>query len=161
MIRVFRYLIGRCLTAVESIERGVAQQQVSFLKENHLVDKSQNILFNIPQGGIRKEQEMFSLFKRIPSMSTADLQKEGAKEWTVLDVRTPAEYRNGHIAYAKNVPLNMVAGFTQKGDKKLAVICQSGMRSKQAAKILSKKGFDVVNVRGGMNQWRGTTKGGK
>lgn len=104
---------------------------------------------------------MFSLFKRIPSMSTADLQKEGAKEWTVLDVRTPAEYRSGHIAYAKNVPLNRVAGFTQKGDKKLAVICQSGMRSKQAAKILSKKGFDVVNVRGGMNQWRGTTKGGK
>ena len=41
---------------------------------------------------------MFSLFKRIPSMSTADLQKEGAKEWTVLDVRTPAEYRSGHIA---------------------------------------------------------------
>jgi rhodanese-related sulfurtransferase len=35
------------------------------------------------------------------------------------------------------------------------------MRSKQAAKILNKKGFDVINVRGGMNQWRGTTKGGK
>ncbi|EGC70456.1 hypothetical protein HMPREF9087_0834 [Enterococcus casseliflavus ATCC 12755] len=39
MILVFRCLIGSCLTAVESIEWGATQQQVSFLKENHLVDK--------------------------------------------------------------------------------------------------------------------------
>ena len=59
MIRVFRYLIGSCLTAVESIERGAAQQQGSFLKENHLVDKSQNILFNIPQGVYERSKKCF------------------------------------------------------------------------------------------------------
>ncbi|MCX8046573.1 MAG: rhodanese-like domain-containing protein, partial [Anoxybacillus gonensis] len=38
--------------------------------------------------------------------------------------------------------------------KETIVICQSGMRSNQAAKILVKNGFKrVVNVRGGMNAW--------
>lgn len=41
------------------------------------------------------------------------------------------------------------------------MICQSGMRSRQAAKILTKKGYQVTNVRGGMNQWTGKTVGGK
>ncbi|MGF2070868.1 hypothetical protein [Enterococcus casseliflavus] len=40
MIQTFRCLIGSCPAAVESIEWGIAQQQVSFLKEIHLVDKS-------------------------------------------------------------------------------------------------------------------------
>ncbi len=79
---------------------------------------------------------MFSLFKRIPSMSTADLQKkENGRFWMAARRRSTAA---GTLPM-KNVPLNKIAGFTQKGDKKLAVICQSGMRSKQAAKILSKR----------------------
>lgn len=40
--------------------------------------------------------------------------------------------------------------------KETIVICQSGMRSNQVAKILVKNGFKrVVNVRGGMNAWNG------
>lgn len=37
----------------------------------------------------------------------------------------------------------------------LYVICHSGVRSKMAAKKLKKKGYDVINVRGGMSAWTG------
>lgn len=104
---------------------------------------------------------MFGLFNRIPSISTADLQQKLDSNLVLLDVRTPSEYRGGHIASAKNVPLSKIAGYQQRSDEPVYVICQSGMRSKQAAKILKKKGYEVVNVTGGMNRWSGPTRGGK
>jgi rhodanese-related sulfurtransferase len=39
-------------------------------------------------------------------------------------------------------------------DKEVIVVCQSGMRSNQASKLLKKLGFtQVTNVIGGMNAW--------
>jgi len=43
-------------------------------------------------------------------------------------------------------------------NKKYLLICQSGMRSKKAYKILSKADYDVTNVSGGMLAWRGKIK---
>ncbi|MDT2758028.1 rhodanese-like domain-containing protein [Enterococcus asini] len=104
---------------------------------------------------------MFGLFNRIPSISTGELQQKLNKDLILLDVRTPSEYRGGHIAAAKNVPLNKIANYQQRQNEPVYVICQSGMRSKQAAKILKNKGYDVVNVTGGMNRWNGPIRGGK
>lgn len=104
---------------------------------------------------------MLGLFNRIPSISTQELAGKTASQLVLLDVRTPVEYRSGHIAAAKNVPLNKVENYKQKNSEEVYVICQSGMRSKQAARILKKNGCNVVNVRGGMNQWRGPLRGGK
>lgn len=104
---------------------------------------------------------MFHLFKKIPSITAVELQAKRQQDIVLLDVRTPAEYRHGHIAQAKNVPLNKINTYQHKGDRDIVVICQSGMRSKQAAKTLSAKGYTVYNVRGGMNQWTGKTRGGK
>ena len=47
---------------------------------------------------------MFGLFNRIPSISTSELAGKLGKNLILLDVRTPGEYRGGHIASAKNVP---------------------------------------------------------
>lgn len=103
---------------------------------------------------------MFGLFQKIPTITTTELSNKIKGEIELLDVRTPAEYRSGHIAKAKNVPLNKIN--TYKGKKEqVYVICQSGMRSKNAAKQLKKMGYEVTNVRGGMNQWNGPTRGGK
>lgn len=106
---------------------------------------------------------MFGLFKKIPSVSTSDYQKETNKSGTVLlDVREPQEFQAGHIPGAINVPVRKVQNYrVPKNTETVYVICQSGMRSKQAAKILDKKDIPVVNIRGGMSAWRGTTKGGK
>lgn len=76
-------------------------------------------------------------------------------------MRTPNEYRGGHIRQAKNVPLQRITSFKGDQEKPVYVICQSGMRSKQATKELNKMGYQAINVRGGMNQWLDKTIGGK
>lgn len=104
---------------------------------------------------------MFSLFTRVPSISTTELAKLLNPKINLLDVRTPQEFQGGHISQAKNFPLQKMRGYQGKKEQPVYVICQSGMRSKQAAKVLKQKGYDVVNVSGGMNRWTGPTRGGK
>lgn len=73
-----------------------------------------------------------------------------------IDVRTPGEYKAKHIKPFKNIPLSNLASNTDSLDKEkeVVVICQSGMRSMKAAKILKKQGFEKVsNVSGGMSAW--------
>ncbi|MFV0255712.1 MAG: rhodanese-like domain-containing protein [Erysipelotrichaceae bacterium] len=103
---------------------------------------------------------MFSFFSKIPSISTQELERKLSEKIVLLDVRTSAEFKGGHIYQAINKPLDKMNTYNGK-EKKVYVICQSGMRSKKAAKTLKNKGYDVVNVRGGMSQWRGSVKRGK
>jgi len=100
------------------------------------------------------------LFNRVPSISTNQLQKQLSNDIKILDVRSPSEFRGGHIRQAKNVPLNTIKNHQEK-DREIYVICQSGVRSKKAAKILKQKGYNVINIHGGMNQWDGQIRGGK
>lgn len=104
---------------------------------------------------------MFGFFNKVPSISTKELQEKLKKSIVLLDVRTPSEYRSGHIAKAKNIPLNKINSYQGSSAETTYVICQSGMRSKRAAKMLQKNGYQVVNVRGGMSQWNGQIQGGK
>ena len=103
---------------------------------------------------------MFSLFNKIPSISTKELESKLAEKIVLLDVRTPAEYKSGHIYQAVNKPLDKMNTYQGK-EKEVYVICQSGMRSKKAAKTLKNKGYQVTNVKGGMSQWRGSISRGK
>ena len=100
---------------------------------------------------------MFFLFTKVDSISTIELEQKLKENIQLIDVRTPGEFRRGHIKNAKNVPLNEIGKFTPITDKKVYVICHSGARSKLAAKILKKKGYDVINIQGGMHAWRGKT----
>lgn len=73
-----------------------------------------------------------------------------------IDVRTPGEYKANHRKPFKNIPLSNLASKTDSLDKEkeIVVICQSGMRSAKAAKILKKQGFQkIYNVKGGMSAW--------
>ena len=75
---------------------------------------------------------------------------------TILDVREVEEFQSGHIEGALNAPLSTLdKGYEQlDASKRYYVICQGGMRSERACQFLETKGFDVVNVEGGMNQWK-------
>ena len=75
---------------------------------------------------------------------------------TILDVREVDEFQAGHIEGAVNAPLSTLdKGYEQlDASKRYYVICQGGMRSERACQFLEAKGFDVVNVEGGMNQWK-------
>ncbi len=75
-----------------------------------------------------------------------------------IDVRTPAEYKSGHVKQFKNMPLQSLKNQvnTLDKDKEVVIICRSGNRSMSACRILKKEGFeDLTNVRGGMNTWGG------
>ena len=75
---------------------------------------------------------------------------------TILDVREVDEFQAGHIEGALNAPLSTLDKEYEQLDasKRYYVICQGGMRSERACQFLETKGFDVVNVEGGMNQWQ-------
>ena len=106
---------------------------------------------------------MFEFFKKMfpaPGKSITTTELEGVlskKKITLLDVRTPQEYHGGHIKEARNFPLDQIHTYQAPKDKTVYVICQSGMRSKRAANVLSKKGYDVINVKGGMIAYKGKT----
>ncbi|MFI0779421.1 rhodanese-like domain-containing protein [Streptomyces sp. NPDC021212] len=75
----------------------------------------------------------------------------------LLDVREKPEWTAGHAPAAVHVPLTkLVAGGTLPAEaegRPLVVICRSGHRSQQAAKILAERGVQAVDVEGGMNAW--------
>jgi rhodanese-related sulfurtransferase len=75
----------------------------------------------------------------------------------LIDVRTPVEYREVHVAFARNVPLDQLkpADVTAgKNGDPLYVICRSGGRGKQACEKIAAAGFSsVVNVEGGTQAW--------
>jgi len=75
---------------------------------------------------------------------------------TILDVREVDEFQAAHIDGALNAPLSTLENGYEQLDvsKRYYVICQGGMRSERACQFLETKGFDVVNVEGGMNQWK-------
>ena len=77
----------------------------------------------------------------------------------LLDVRTPVEFREVHVGFARNLPLDRLdpAAFNAErngaGDKPLYVICRSGSRGNQACEKLAAAGIEVVNVEGGTQAW--------
>lgn len=79
-------------------------------------------------------------------MSTEDLIKNNTG--TIVDVRTPGEYRGGSVAGAVNIPLNEIPlrlDELKDFESPLILCCATGNRSGQAANYLSKEGIDCVN----------------
>jgi rhodanese-related sulfurtransferase len=94
----------------------------------------------------------------ISSRELADIRSSG-KNVELLDVRTPAEFREVHVDFARNVPLDRLDAEVLKAERSgslgepLYVICRSGSRGKQACEKLSAAGLNVVNVEGGTLAW--------
>lgn len=88
----------------------------------------------------------------------------GVKEYqrtsgaVLLDVRTPEEYRSGHIPGSKNLSLqtiDRIGSVAENKDTALYVYCQSGARSRQAAGMLKQMGYTNVNNIGGIAAYAG------
>jgi rhodanese-related sulfurtransferase len=77
----------------------------------------------------------------------------------ILDVRTAGEFQSGHIANALQanwMDQNEFNNRTQHLDKNKTVYiyCQSGGRSASAQEALMQAGYQVVNLEGGMSNWK-------
>ncbi|WP_374079036.1 rhodanese-like domain-containing protein [Bdellovibrio bacteriovorus] len=90
---------------------------------------------------------------------TCEEVKLKQNEWTLIDVRTPAEYTGelGHIEGAKLIPLGIdVLEFLKTANpaQKIAFVCRSGARSGQATLLSEEMGFiNTANMVGGMIRW--------
>ena len=76
----------------------------------------------------------------------------------IIDVRTPAEYKQGHIKGALNIPVDQVQKVEQKiknPETPLYLYCASGARSGSATRFLQSQGFTNVTNMGGIGSWRG------
>ncbi len=73
------------------------------------------------------------------------------KDVFLLDTRTPMEYARGHVEGFVNVPLDALRDRLDELDrsKKIYVMCQSGLRSYLAVRILSENGFECCHFSGG------------
>ncbi|WP_158839416.1 rhodanese-like domain-containing protein [Polaribacter sp. L3A8] len=95
----------------------------------------------------------------LKSISTKELKVLLEKDnIQLLDVRTPKEVQLGFIKTAKfanvfDADFSIKAANSLDKNKPVYIYCRSGRRSTKASEILQEKGFKVVNVLGGYNQW--------
>ena len=73
----------------------------------------------------------------------------------VIDVREPAEFREGHVPGATNIPMGQLTARLGEIDpnRPVHVVCASGNRSSAMADVLTANGFDAMNVAGGTRAW--------
>ena len=101
--------------------------------------------------------EIFSLFTKAKIDDGVD-EFRGTKDAVLLDVRTPAEYAEGHIPGSRNISLdNLSAVQTEipQKDTPLFVHCRSGARSRQAVSFLKRMGYSNVKNIGGILDYHG------
>jgi rhodanese-related sulfurtransferase len=70
---------------------------------------------------------------------------------TLLGVRTPKEFADGHLPGAVNIPVDDLRGRLGElsKDRQILAYCQVGMRGSIATRILLQRGFSVANLGGG------------
>lgn len=97
-------------------------------------------------------------YKNLTSGQFQELIKDANVQ--LVDVRTIAEYGEGHIPNSLNIDVKDEAAFPLAVDellnkeKPVAVYCRSGRRSRTAAEFLIKKGFKkVYNLDKGILNW--------
>ena len=88
-------------------------------------------------------------------------QMQAGESVDLIDVRTPQEYKAGHVRCARLLPLDrltkeaVLAERQPSPERPLYVICQSGGRSRTACARLVEQGLsNVVNVEGGTSAWQ-------
>ncbi len=99
-------------------------------------------------------------FGRVPEIAAHELNGRLSKKPAphLLDVRSAAEFAAGHIRGAVNVPITaLVSGLEALAldrARPVVAICLSAHRSPPAVRLLRERGFDAVQLAGGMLAWR-------
>lgn len=79
----------------------------------------------------------------------------------LIDIREPYEFKTGSLKTARNIAMSNLLANPEKyiiKDKTYYILCQSGARSGNATRTLTKMGYDVVNIVGGIGSYVGTKR---
>lgn len=91
--------------------------------------------------------------KQITAQQLAEPLRKG--ELTVIDVRAPYEWNEGHLPGARNIPLGLLpARIAEVPVGPLVMQCLTGSRSAIAASIVAARGREVWNLAGGFAAWK-------
>lgn len=96
----------------------------------------------------------FQIPKVITPQEVSSQLKQG-EQLFLLDVREDAEWEEGHVQGAKHIPLGQLMERVEElpVSQEIIVICRSGNRSGLACELLHEKGFQIVNMTGGLSNW--------
>ena len=97
-------------------------------------------------------------FLRSPDIHQGIKEYQSSAEAILLDVRTPQEYREGHIPGSQNIPLQEIdkaETIIENKDIPLYVYCYSGARSRQAVQALKAMGYENATNIGGIAAYQG------
>jgi rhodanese-related sulfurtransferase len=90
-------------------------------------------------------------------VDVAEAQALAQRGVTVVDVREPSEWANGHIAGARLLPLSTlrtVAVDKVLPKRKVLFVCAAGVRSRLAARLAAESGVrEIYNLVGGTSAW--------
>lgn len=79
-------------------------------------------------------------------------------QFSLVDVRQPGEFRQGHLPGAKLIPLDDLPDRLEEldPDKPVLVYCAAGVRSRAGAAVLTRAGFaEAYSMEGGIRAWKG------
>jgi hydroxyacylglutathione hydrolase len=94
----------------------------------------------------------------LEQIAASELRDSAARQsMRIVDVRTPREWRAGHLEGSINIPVGEIPARARElaGDAAVATICEGGYRSTLAASLLAHEGVaHIVNITGGMAAFR-------
>jgi rhodanese-related sulfurtransferase len=79
----------------------------------------------------------------------------------LIDIREPYEYKTGSLKTAKNIPMGNLLTHPDKylvKDQTYYIFCQSGARSRSTTRALTRQGFSVIDVAGGIGSYVGSKR---
>lgn len=95
-------------------------------------------------------------------ITTKQLQEslDNGEDLNIIDVRRDDEVAEGKIPSAKHIIMDEIPNRLNelKKDETYYIVCRSGGRSTKVSEYLEAKGYDVINVDGGMLDWEGKTE---
>lgn len=137
--------------------------RVLYSLANDEVVKCWKALQSLAEKSVSEIRETARLFfeersSLIPISSIELLDKLHKNEVTLIDVRPKEEFSSGHISGAISIPLKELKQKLNEipADKEVVAYCRGPycVLAAEAAKLLTKKGFNVVILKEDVNSWR-------
>ncbi|MCU1460046.1 MAG: Rhodanese domain protein [Acidimicrobiales bacterium] len=91
----------------------------------------------------------------VPTVNLAEADQVLGTGGVILDVREPEEWDAGHAPDATWIPMSALdqrVGELPR-DRRIVTVCRSGARSERVTQALVQRGYDAVNLAGGMQAW--------
>ncbi len=100
----------------------------------------------------------FSDFLKVPAIKQGFEEYKATPNALLVDVRTPQEYREGHVPDSRNIPLQVIDSIktiVPQTNTPLFVYCHSVARSSQATAMLGEMRYTNVKNIGGIVSYKG------